>query len=102
MNVIYSDPLLQQPTACLEEIIAPSIFADQVQAEWDRGQDLKGHTLFTLRLSAWGESAAASFTPRDLRDLREVRWRLRNLWDDLLRLSIERSLKNLLKGSDDA
>jgi hypothetical protein len=64
--------------------------------------DGKGSTLYTLRLSAWGESVSASFTQRDLRDLREVRWSLRNLWDDLLRLKIEQSLKNLSKGSDGA
>jgi hypothetical protein len=102
MNVTSTDPLLQQATACLEEILRSSAFVDQVQAEWDRGQDGKGSTLYTLRLSAWGESVSASFTQRDLRDLREVRWSLRNLWDDLLRLKIEQSLKNLSKGSDGA
>lgn len=107
MNATYSetikqDPLVQQATACLEEILRSSAFADEVRAEWDRGQDPKGRTLYTLRLSAWGESVSASFTPRDLRDRREVRWRLLDLWDNMLRLRIEQSLKNLSKGSDGA
>ncbi len=102
MNVTYSDPLLQPATTCLEEIINSSVFADEVRAEWDQGQDPKGRTLYTLRLSAWGLSVSASFTPSDLRDLREVRWRLLTLWDNLLRLKVERSLKNLSEGSDDA
>jgi hypothetical protein len=91
--------LPQQPMAFLEEIIGRSRFADEVQAEWDRGEDGKGRTLYVLRLSAWGESVSASVTPRDLRDHRELRWRLLDLWDDLLRLSIEQSLQNLSKGS---
>ncbi|HEY7154617.1 MAG TPA: hypothetical protein VH575_11710 [Gemmataceae bacterium] len=107
MNATYSettkqDPLLQQATACLEEILRSSAFVDEVRAEWDHGQDQKGHTLYTLRLSAWGESVSASFTPRELLDRREVRWHLLNLWDNLLRLRVEQSLKNLSKGSDGA
>jgi hypothetical protein len=94
--------LVEQATACLEQILASSAFKDQVRADWDRGKDGKGRTLYTLRLSAWGESVSASFTPRELRDRREMRWCLRKLWDDLLRLKIEQSLKNLSKGSDGA
>lgn len=104
MNATYSEttkqsqaeiPLLQQATACLEEILRSSAFADQVRAEWDRSKDLKGRTLYTLRLSAWTENASASFTARELKDRRELHWRLLDLWDDLLRLRIERSLRNL-------
>ena len=102
MNVTYSDPLLQQAAECLDKILHSSAFADQVRAEWEQSQDPKGRTLYTLRLSAWEESVSASFTPRDLRDLREVRWRLLDLWDDLLRLRIERSLRNLSEGSNGA
>jgi hypothetical protein len=111
MNATYSEttrlgktdmPLLQHATACLEDILRKSAFADEVQAEWQRGEDEKGRTLYTLRLSAWELSASASFTPRDLRDNWEVRWSLLTLWDNLLRLGNERSLKNLSKGNDDA
>jgi hypothetical protein len=111
MNAVYSEttmqdpakfPLLQQATACLEEILKSSRFADQVRAEWDRSQDPKGRTLYTLRLSAWELSVSASFTPRELRDRRELRWQLRQLWGKLLGLSIDRSLENLTKGSDGA
>lgn len=111
MNATYSEttkqdhaelPLLQQATACLEEILHSSAFVDQVQAEWDRGQDQKGRTLYVLRLSAWDVSVTASFTHRDLRDRRELRWRFRQLWDDLLRIRINKSLENLTKGSDGA
>ena len=107
MNATYSettkqDPLLQQATACLEEILRSSAFVDEVRAEWDRGQDPKGRTLYTLRLFAWGESVTASFTRRDFRDRGELRWCLRELWGDLLQLGIDKSLENLTKGSDGA
>ncbi|HTU93365.1 MAG TPA: hypothetical protein VMF69_25010 [Gemmataceae bacterium] len=111
MNATYSEttkqgnaelPLLQQATACLEEILRSSAFADQVRAEWDGSQDPKGRTFYTLRLSAWEESVSASFTPRDLRDPREMRWQLRDLWDNMLRIRFNKSLENLTKGSDGA
>ncbi|MGH7173702.1 MAG: hypothetical protein ACRELG_25750 [Gemmataceae bacterium] len=111
MNATYSETtkqgdaeltLLQQATACLEEIIGSSIFVDEVRAEWDRDQDPKGRTLYTLRLSVQAESVSASFTPRELRSPRDLRWRLRELWGDLLQIISHKLLENLTKGSDDA
>lgn len=102
MNVTTSDPLLQQATECLDKILRSSAFADQVQAEWDRSEDQKGRPLYTLRLSAWGDSVTASFTPRELRDRRELRWGLRELWIDLLQVNSRKLLENLTKGRDDA
>jgi hypothetical protein len=101
-ETIKQDPLVQQATAYLEEILHSSAFADEVRADWDRGQDHKGRTLYTLRLSAWGENVSASFTPRELRDRRELRWNLRGLWGDLLQVRSHKLLENLTKGNDDA
>lgn len=115
MNATYSETtkqeqaellLLQQATACLEEVIGPSIFIDQLRAEWDQGQDPKGRRLYTLRLSVQAkgvaESVSASFTPRQLRDRRELHWRLRELWGDLLQAISHKLIENLTKGSDGA
>ena len=109
MNATYNEttrqgkaelPLLQQTTACLEEVISPSIFIDQIRAEWNPGQDPKGRTLYTLRLSVQSESVSASFTPRELRHRRDLRYRLIRLWGDLLELISHKQLENLTKGSD--
>ncbi|HWG45198.1 MAG TPA: hypothetical protein VN688_20710 [Gemmataceae bacterium] len=106
MNTMYSETttqadaeltLLHQATSCLEEIIGS--FTDEVRAEWDRGKDPKGRTLYTLRLSAWTESVSATFTPRELR-ARDLRYHLIRLWGDLLQVRSHTLLKNLTKGSD--
>jgi hypothetical protein len=102
MNVTYSDKakqsgegfsLLQQATSRLEEILGRS--AGLVEAAWDRTEDDKGHPLYTLRISAWTDSAAASFTPEELVAPRDVRLRLRFLWDDLLRARNHKQLEKL-------
>lgn len=112
MNATYSETtkqgkkaelsLVRQATECLDKILRSSAFADQVQAEWDCGKDSKDRPLYTLRLSAWGDSVMASFTPRELRDRRELRWQLRELWIDLLQVNSHKLLENLTKGSDGA
>lgn len=111
MNARYSEttkqacaelPLLQEATARLEEVIGPSIFVDQLRAEWNQDRDPKGRTHYTLRLSVQEESVSASFTPRELRDRRELRYRLIRLWGDLLQLISHKQLENLTKGSDGA
>jgi hypothetical protein len=107
MNAMYSETtkqgdaglmLLQQATTCLEEIIGSS--ADQVCVKWDRSENPKGRTIYTLRLSAWAESVSAPFTLRELRSPHDLRWRLLDLWGDLLQIRSHKLLENLTKGSD--
>jgi hypothetical protein len=72
MNVKYQEArqwgeahsLLQQATKQLEEIVGRS--ADQVTAEWDRGQDERGRTFFSLKLSDRTGEVTAQFTPKEL------------------------------------
>src|SRR6266436_3325167 len=83
MQVTYSDKaaqggeglaLLQQATRRLEEAIGRS--TDQVRAEWDRTEDVRGRPLYTLRVAEGAESASTSFAPDDLRESFDLRHRL--------------------------
>ncbi len=105
MNVKYSDKakqpaegftLLQQATALLEEVLGPS--AAVVRAEWDRTEDEKGRTIYTLRLSDWTGAVQTKCAPDELESPRNLRYRLHRLWGDLLQLRSHQQLKNLTSG----
>jgi hypothetical protein len=102
MNVRYSEKakqsgegyaLLQQATNRLEEVLGPS--ADLVSAEWDRTQDQRGRTLYTLTVSDFTGEASASFTPEELQAPGRLRSRLLALWGDLLQARSDAQVKKL-------
>ena len=102
MNIAYSDKagqwregnaLLQQATTRLEEVLGQH--ADEVKAEWDRGEDAKGRIVYTLRLSDWTGSVSASFTPEELQSPSHVRIRLYHLWGELLQVRSHKQLQEL-------
>jgi phosphoribosylglycinamide formyltransferase-1 len=104
MNVTYSDgvkergeryELLQQATKGLEEVLGPA--AASAKAEWDRTEDPKGRTLYTLRVSDWTGSAAASFAPEELTSATHMRVRLHHLWGDLLGARSRKQLQELME-----
>ena len=102
MNVVYSEKakqraedfaLLQKATDFLEEILKAK--AAKVQAEWDRTEDAKGQTIFTLRVSDSVDSASHSFTPEELKSS-WLKFDLLRLWDDILRARGDRAFQRLL------
>jgi hypothetical protein len=91
MNVNNSDrakqgkegfALLQEVTKRLEEMVRKSIA--KVTADWDRVEDEKGHSLYTLRISDGTHSAQTQFTLAQLKFT--VYWEgwLFRIWDELL------------------
>lgn len=106
MNVTYTDKAkqehegferLQDATTRLEGVLGKSI--DRVKAEWDRAEDEKGHSRYQLRISDNSGVAAASFDPHELIPSFHLQYRLHRLWDELLKLRIEKHL-NALQAMD--
>lgn len=102
MNVTYTDQtrqrgeehaLLQQATNRLEEILGPS--AARVKAEWERREDARGRTLYTLHLSDWTGDVKADFSPDELKSANQLRYRLHRLWGDLLQVRSQKQLDQL-------
>jgi hypothetical protein len=102
MNVIYTDAakqwgegraLLQQANEQLQRVIGR--FSEEVSVEWDRGQDERGRTVYTIKLSDDTDEAAASLTPEELRESTHLRSRLRHVWGDLLEARSNRQMKRL-------
>jgi hypothetical protein len=105
-NVIFTEKtkqsaggyaLLQQASRTLEEILGQS--GSLVTAEWDRGEDDRGRTLYILRISDWTGSATAVFAPADLEHAGHLRSRLYRLWGDLLQVRSHYQLQELADSS---
>ncbi len=104
MNATYSDQtrqraedhlLLEQATKSLEKIVNPSL--GLFSAKWDRGEDERGHTVYSLMISDDSEEVSTTFTPDELRHPNHMRSRLRDLWDDLLQVQSNKRVKKLLQ-----
>ncbi len=102
MNVTYSEKarqggrvftLLQQATKQLEEVLGPS--AEQVTVEWDCGPDERGRALYTLRIQDHTGEASTRFAPEELESSSHLRFRLLDLWGDLLQRRSDAQLKRL-------
>ena len=102
VNVTYSEnakqtseglSLLEQATARLDEVLGQS--ASLVRKEWDRREDEKGRPLFTLQISDWTGSAAASFSPHELKSPDHLRVRLYRLWGELLQGRVDKALQKV-------
>src|SRR5947209_4414721 len=94
-NAKYGDAyaLLQQATERLKKILGTS--ADRVSVEWDRGQDVRGRAQYTLKLSDHTGQVAASFAPDELSLSAHMRYRLLDLWGDLLQVRSHKLLQEL-------
>lgn len=107
MNVSYSDAtkqwqngyfeLLQQATMLLEGIVGES--ANRVSAEWDCVKDARGRLILSLTIRDATGQATAHFTPDELSVNREMRYRLLDLWGDLLQVRSHRLLEKLTEAS---
>ncbi len=93
MKVEYSDKakqwgegfaLLQQATKRLEEVVGPA--TAWVVAVWDRAEDARGRSVYTLRISDWEGAVSATFTPDELRSRTQDRYYWHRLWGDLLQV----------------
>src|SRR5438105_5463422 len=101
MNVTYGEKtdhkpeyaLLQEATRRLEEVLGQS--ADLVAVEWKRGQDERGRLLYTLRLSDFAGAVSATFAPDELRSPSHQRYRLLDLWGDLLQVRSDAQMKKI-------
>lgn len=108
-EVVYTDRARQDPkefaalqavTNVLEEVSTPS--RDIVTAEWDRATGPRGGPAYILRLSDWSGSASQVFEPNDLDpNSRSLRWRLFNLWDDVLANRTHRLLEDIRRGGEE-
>lgn len=105
MNVTYSQraqqsqearALLEQATALLEEILEQS--AGVVKTEWDRNEDEKGRSLFTLRISDSTGSVSTVFDLQELASPKRMRVRLYRLWGQLLQTRVDKQLQELTRG----
>jgi hypothetical protein len=103
MSVTYSENVtqraeeysrLRQVTEWLQEILGPS--AESVAVEWDRAPDARGRPHYTLKLTdETGEMVTDAFTPDELELRRPLRFRLLDLWGNLLQLRSDRQVRKL-------
>ena len=102
MNVIYTERakqesegyhLLQQLTKNLEEVIGPP--AANLTAQWDRTNDAKGQTRYTLGITDSADKASTSFEPDELKSNHHMRYRLLRLYDNLLKARTDRHFRRL-------
>ena len=109
MNVTYSPKarqwgegyaLLQHAMQRLEEVAGPS--GVSVSAEWDRGEDERRRTLYTLKIRDLTGEASATFTWDELESKKDMRGRLLHLWGDLLQDRSHKLLKKLTEGNDES
>jgi hypothetical protein len=102
MNVVYSDRA-KQPEECFELLIQTTArlkailgFAqDSIRAHWDRGEDDRGHPLYSLKISDFAGEAEGTFAPDELGRGPHMRVRLASLWDDLLRVRERKQMEAL-------
>ncbi|HET6573763.1 MAG TPA: hypothetical protein VFG68_09195 [Fimbriiglobus sp.] len=106
MQVKYSDAvkhsgedfaLLQQATRQLAEVLGPS--AGLVESEWDRSEDARDRTLYTLTIRDWTGKTQTQFSPDELTYPGHVRIRLHHLWGGLLQARYEQDLQSLQASS---
>ncbi len=86
--------LLREASARLEDAVGAS--SASATAEWGQTRDDQGRTLCTLRVSDWKGSAEAAFTPDELRQPTHLRFRLLQLWGEVLQTWHHRLLKEVL------
>lgn len=86
---------LKQVTKLLEEVLGQS--SESARAEWDMAKGERGNPVYVLGLSdGIGGEARTEFTPGELRDVTELRRRLRWLWGDVLQDRSHRQLEALV------
>ena len=85
--------LVQHATERLEEVLGQS--TGLVSAEWDRSEDEKGRTLYTLRLNDFTGEVVARFAPDELRSSAQTDFRIYRLWGDLLQARNQKQLESL-------
>jgi hypothetical protein len=107
MNVVYDDrskqvkeyfTLLQQATERLKDVLGPS--SGLVKAKWDRIEDERGRSLYSLTLSDFTGEAEARFAPDELQNSTHMRVRLYKLWGDLLQDRNRKQMKELQEPID--
>jgi hypothetical protein len=101
MKILYSEesrkgseyPLLQQATRRLEEAVGQS--TGPVTGQWDRTEDDKGRTLYTLHLKDFTGEVMGRFAPDELRSPEQTSYRMYRLWGDLLQVRTQKQLEEL-------
>ena len=73
----------------------------EVKEDWSLGKDATDHPLVILNLSDnFKARAEARFEPAELENPRQLRWRLLDVWDDLLQNRSHILLKRLRQEDD--
>jgi hypothetical protein len=113
MNVRYGDKVgqggggyhfLQEATKRLEEVLGPSTkrleeafgpSSGEVTIAWDRSADERGRPRYTLTLSDFTGRVSADFAPAEFASPGHLRYRLLDLWGDLLQRRSEAQVRRL-------
>jgi hypothetical protein len=102
MDITYSEKakesgeftLLQQATNRLEEAVGQS--PEHVTVQWDRFEDDKGRSLYTLQLKDYSGEVTRKFSIDELQSPERTSFRIYRLWGDLLQLRTEKQLEALV------
>ncbi len=87
--------LVDRPNAILKDILGRS--QGIVTATWDRAEDARGKPVITLSLSDFTGSVTTTFSPPELTDENQMRFRLNRLWGDLLRIRSHKEIEAVLR-----
>jgi REase_AHJR-like len=89
--------LIVRPNALLQEVVGNS--TGVLSALWDLAHDGQGHLVITLTLSDWSGSVTTTFSPPELLDQEQLRFRLTRTWGDLLRVRSHKEIEEVLRTS---
>ena len=102
MQVEYRLELMAEPkllemartaTTVLEGAIGES--AKRALVTWGLRRDELRRTTVLLTIADWSEEVTAVFTPEELQQLDDVRWRSYRIWGDLLQQASRRQIEKL-------
>jgi hypothetical protein len=107
-NVVYGEQakkgegylLLEKATAMLKEVLGDSW--GQIHVVWDRGEDVRGRGVYTLKLRDFTGEAETQFAPEELAHPTQMRFRLSRAWGNLLQVRNHRQMQQLKEaGTED-
>ena len=76
------------------------VFGTLVRARWDRVDDDRGRSLYSLKIADFSGEAEARFAPDELQDGTHMRVRLYKLWGDLLQARNRKQMEELQETVD--
>ena len=100
-DAIRSDGHLHELVTAACHALGDIVGADgaEVRADWSLVADHQGRTIVRLDLSDFTGRAEAKFSPDEMENPRQVRFRLYRIWGDLLQIRSHKQLKQLTEES---